>query len=64
MSMNPADLITKQMPRPNIEQLMNITGDEFMGQHQKREELHGTRLVGSFTDVKKKAASVAPAIAK
>ena len=63
-SVNPADLMTKPMPRPKIEQLMNIMGFEFMGQHQKREEPHGTRLVGGLMDVNKKAASLAAASAK
>ena len=62
--MNPADIMTKPMPRPNIEQLVNIMGCEFMRQHQKREELHGTRLVRCLTGVKKKAASMAAATAK
>ena len=29
-SVNPADLMTKPMPRPKIEQLMNIMGYEFV----------------------------------
>ena len=34
-SMNPADIMTKPMPRLKIEQLVNIMGDEFMGSETK-----------------------------
>ena len=39
------------MPRPKIEQLVNIMGFEFMGQHQKREELHGPKCLNSLQDL-------------
>ena len=62
-NVNPAELMTKPMPRLGIEQLMNTIGYEFIGQHQKREELLGTSLYGGLSDVKKKAASLAAATA-
>ena len=63
-SVNPADLMTKPMPRSKIEQLMNITGHEFVGQSSRQQELCGMRLVGGLTDVKEKAKSLAAATAK
>ena len=48
-SVNPADLMTKPMPRPKIEQLMNIMGFEFVEQCLKR--------AGNLTKAKEKPAS-------
>ena len=45
-SVNPADLMTKPMPRPKIEQLMNIMGFEFVEQCLKR--------AGNLTKAKEK----------
>ena len=54
-SVNPADFMTKPMPRPKIGQLMSIfMGYEFVGQSWREQELHGMRLVGGLTDVQEK----------
>ena len=44
-NVNPADLMTKPMPRPKTEQLINIMGCEFVEHCLKRAEVHGMRLV-------------------
>ena len=44
-SVSPADLITKPLPRPNIEQLMKIMGYEFV-EHQQRTGEGGTECGG------------------
>ena len=54
---HPADLMTKPLPIPKIEQLRNIMGYELVEQCLKRAEAHGMRLVGSLT---KKPGSWAP----
>ena len=55
---NPADLMTKPMPRPKIEQLMNIMrGYESVEHCLKRAEVHGMRVEGSLTNAKEKPAN-------
>ena len=43
----PADMVTKPLPGPKIEQVMKILGYEFVGQHLERKGVHWTRLVSS-----------------
>ena len=59
-----ADLMTKPLLGPKIEQLMKIMGFKFVGQSTRQEELYGMRLVRGSTDVKLKAKSLAAATAK
>ena len=46
-NVNPADLMTKPLPRPKIEQLMKLMGYRFVEQYLERAGLHCTRLVSS-----------------
>ena len=46
-NVNPADLMTKPLPRPNIEQLMTVMGFRFAGQYLEQSGLSCTRLVSS-----------------
>ena len=52
--MNPADLMTKPLPRPKIEQLMKLMGYQFVEQYLEQARLRCTDRC-AHSDVQKEA---------